>query len=143
MRQLYGISDILIVPFDASEQIRTGSAGNPAAFRPGTTSPPVIGQVWDPFIDHTTFVPTATADLAFLSNGAVDVPLPGLATGNLLVDPSFVIPFATSPGMAFAIPVPHDPLAVGLALTVQGCSLNGGTPGIHFANAIDIVIGTR
>ncbi|MBI5850309.1 MAG: VCBS repeat-containing protein [Planctomycetes bacterium] len=46
---------------------RLGTPPNPNALRPGVTSGPVIGRTWDPVVDHTLFMPAATADFLLLA----------------------------------------------------------------------------
>ena len=122
----------------AQETLRAGEPANPLAFLPGVTSGPLLGSVWDPVIDHTTFVPNAAGDFLLLAGLPANLSLPPL--GTLLCDPGSQILIATaSPGVAFALPIPADPVLLGLSLCSQGASLNPG--GIHLANAIDLKLG--
>ena len=105
------------------------------------TSGPVIGQTWDPIIDHSTFVPGATMDFMLLSGRPADSALSGIATGNLLCSlPAFRV-LQSAPGTAFSVPIPNTASLVGVNVCTQGLSVDGGMPAVHFANALDIVIG--
>lgn len=124
----------------ASETVRLGTPPNPSALVPGLTTRPILGQTWDPAIDHTSFAPGA-----FLDFVAVDLGPPinvSLSFGTLLCTPpppSQV--FFAVPGNAFAVPVPSGCQFVGQAAVAQGGSVSAG-PRIQLANALDLVIGT-
>ena len=49
--------------FDSLEIVRPGIPPNPSALRPGVTSGPVVGGTWDPYIDHSVFMPGAIIDV--------------------------------------------------------------------------------
>ncbi len=123
----------------AVEAVRLGDPANPNAFLPGQTSGPVVGRTWDPIVDHTTFVPGSTGDVALLGSAELEVPVPGL--GTLLVGDIFFSLTAT-PGQAFALPIPDDPSALGFRLYVQAASLDASS-GVHLTNALDLTIGTH
>ncbi|WP_145063546.1 hypothetical protein [Engelhardtia mirabilis] len=125
-------------PVEASEVVRLGAPPNPAAFLPGVTSGPVIGSIWDPVIDHTSFLPGATID--FLAVGAVasDFPSP---LGTVLVGISPLSVVTSSPGTPLAVPIPVNWDIVGVTLPTQGGSIGSGLE-IVLANALDITIGT-
>ncbi|MEM7204581.1 MAG: hypothetical protein AAF628_30265, partial [Planctomycetota bacterium] len=139
-RPLYAISAIITVPLQSAEVVRLGTPPNPQAFLPGVTSPPIVGQTWDPRIDHTSFVPGATADFALLSGSSTNVPLGPL--GTLLCDlTAHVVVQSPTTGQPFAVPIPNDQQLVGASLCVQGLSIDTSA-GPHLANALDITIGT-
>jgi hypothetical protein len=124
----------------AQETVRLGTPPNPEALLPGQTSGPVLGQTWDPRIDHTAFVPDAVLDLLLIAETPLNLPVPG--AGTLLCSPSeFPIEFA-APGASFAIPVPDDYALVGAQLTSQGLSLDAADQ-LHGTNALDLVVGER
>lgn len=136
-----GIDGILITgEVSAKEVVRVGTPANPAAFLPGVTSGPVIGLIWDPVIDHTTFVPDATLDVCLVSFASENLPLPGAGT---LLCSLFAAPIgfaAPTPGTPFSIPFPTGCSLVGLSIYTQGVSLH--PLGYSFANAIDITVGS-
>jgi hypothetical protein len=123
----------------ASEVVRVGTPPNPPALKPGQTSGPVLGKVWDPFIDHTTFMPAAALDLLGIATAPASIPT-GL--GTLLVGtPPFLIAASPAPGAPFELELPFACIDAGLAFTAQGASLEAGGK-IALTNALDIVVGT-
>ena len=123
----------------ASETVRLGTPANPNAFLPGVTSRPIVGQVWDPVVDHTTFHPTAVLDILIIDTGG---PI-NLSTGwgTLLCNvppPAQVI--TNLVGMPFNVPVPLDTAFVGLTACSQVGSFAPGN--IQLTNALDLVLGT-
>ena len=68
----------------AAEIVRLGVPPNPPALLPGVTSGPILGQTWDPVIDHTTFLPASILDVLFVTPTGTNLPLPPL--GTLLCD---------------------------------------------------------
>jgi hypothetical protein len=100
----------------------------------------VIGQVWDPVIDHTTFLPNAVLDFFAASVAPIDLPLPGLGT-LLCLPPIEVGPFSTAPGTPFAAPIPESCAFVGAAICTQGFSVSP-IGQVRLTNALDIVVGT-
>ena len=124
----------------SSEIERLGSPPNPAAFLPGQTSGPVVGATWDPVIDHTTFMPSATFDFMGITVNPLNLSLPPF--GTLLCDPTVIVTIQTSSaGVPFAVPVPNDCFFVGVTVYTQGASLDA-LGNIVFTNALDITIGT-
>ena len=134
----YTIDFFVTSPTAAVESVRLGNPANPNAFLPGQTSGPIIGQVWDPIVDHTTFVPGAIVDLALVGVFEDNIPLP---IGSLLVD-GIVLHLNTTPGQSFSLPIPNSPLSVGARLYVQAVSIDQGFAA-YLANAIDLTIGTH
>ncbi|MEM7205356.1 MAG: hypothetical protein AAF628_34185 [Planctomycetota bacterium] len=138
--RLFGLSGILIVPLDSAESTRLGSPANPQAFLPGTISGPVIGQTWDPRIDHTSFLPGAVADFAIFSSAPTNQSLGSL--GTLLCDLTGHVVLGTAgPGVPFGVSFPFDNAFVGATMCVQGGSLDASS--VFLANALDVTIGTR
>jgi hypothetical protein len=122
----------------AMETVRLGTPPNPEALLPGQTSGPVLGQTWDPRVDHAAFVPDAVLDLLLIAETPLNLPVPG--AGTLLCSPAeFPIEFA-APGANFALPVPDDYGLVGAQLTSQGLSLDAAGQ-LHGTNALDLVVG--
>ena len=122
------------------EVVRLGTPPNPNALLPGQTSGPVIGQVWDPVIDHSSFAPAAAIDLVFIDfGGPINVPLGG-SLGTLLCSvPAGPLIFTGAPGAAFGVAFPDECVLVGLPACSQGASV--GLAGIELTNALDLVIG--
>lgn len=126
-------------PVTASEALRLGSPANLGVFRVGQTWGPVLGRTWDPFLDPSALLPTATVVVAAITPAPANIPAP---FGTILCD--FTLPAMfelTTPGMPFGIVIPNDCNLAGVPLTVQGAVLDTST--VRLANAFDIVIGTR
>ncbi|MEM7201302.1 MAG: hypothetical protein AAF628_13605, partial [Planctomycetota bacterium] len=137
--RLYGMSGVLTVTWAPSAEVaRLGTPPNPQAFMPGVTSGPVLGQTWDPVIDHASFAPSATLDFALFSVGPANTPL-GPA-GTLLCDLNGSVSVLTTPGVPFAVAIPNDPGLHCASLCVQGGSIDAGS-NPSLANALDIAIG--
>ena len=122
----------------SSETSRAGSPPNANALLPGQTSGPIIGSTWDPVIDHTTFVPTATIDAIVVSALATNLPSP---LGTILCDLTVSIFFPSGAGVPFAVPIPVNCSFVAVPLCTQGVSLSA-LGNISLTNALDIKIGT-
>ncbi len=134
-------ADLCAFSVPSTETVRLGTPPNPAAFLPGATNGPAIGAIWDPVVDHTTFVPGALFDFVAISSAGINLSLPPL--GTLLCDPAPPSFQVTGPtGVPFALTVPDDCTIVGTNLCTQGGSIDP-LGGIRFANALDIVIGTH
>ncbi len=126
-----------IVP--SAEVVRLGTPPNPNALLPGQTNGPVVGVVWDPVIDHTTFYPQSVLDILIISGIAVNIPT---ASGTLLCDVSTPpIRITSGPGVPFIIPIPPSCTLPGAMLCSQGVSLDG-VGGSALTNALDITFGT-
>ncbi len=121
----------------SSTTVRLGTPPNPNAYLPGTQGP-IIGTVWDPRIDHTTFLPAAVFDFAAFSGTATNVPLP---IGVLLCAlPVFGVQ-AVGASSRFAFPIPADCALLGTSLCSQGGSITAiGV--IELTNALDVVVGS-
>ena len=125
----------------ATETVRSGVPANPQALMPGLTSGPVAGKQWDPFIDHTTFMPGAVADFLSLSLAPANIVLAPL--GTLLCDFS-VAPLLIVSGAAgapLAVSIPLDAALFGVSLCAQGAAFDGVD--IKLTNALDITIGSH
>lgn len=120
------------------EVVRLGTPANPNAFLPGQSSGPVIGQTWDPVIDHGSFFPGAFLDIVGISTSPTNLILPGL--GTLLCNPfGPTYFFSTAPGTPFTIPIPPSCAIIGLDLCAQGASSDGLVATL--TNALDITVG--
>lgn len=120
--------------------VRLGSPPNPDAFRPGLTSSTILGQTWDPFVDHTTFSPSAVIDGLALTVAPLNLALPPF--GTLLVLPPVGIPLQTGPASApFALPLPPKCSLAGAALYTQAFSIDSAGD-LLLTNALDITLGT-
>jgi len=119
----------------ATESVRAGTPPNPLALRAGATTRPIIGCIWDPAIDHTSFLPGAVLDLLVLG-APLNVPSP---YGTLLCNPSLILasPAVSAP---FSVPIPLACNLAGAALGSQGASSNGRV--IALTNAVDVRIGS-
>lgn len=121
----------------ATESVRLGSPPNPNALMPGQTSGPVVGTIWDPVIDHSSFLAGASFDFLALSVSPANIPLPPF--GTILCSPAFLVVSGT-PGVPFNIALPGDCNLVGASLCAQGASADLlGT--VLVTNALDITIG--
>ena len=130
--------DFLSVP--SIEETFNGTVPNPDALEVGQTSGPVIGQTWDPRIDHTTFMADAILDVLVIGNVKTDIPVPGL--GTFLVGLTPILTFTSLPAAGFVAPIPDDKANVGVNLFAQGASVNlAGT--IALTNAIDFTVGAE
>lgn len=123
------VDDVVVVETPA-EVVRLGTPANPGVMQ--SVTGPVLGDVWDPAIDHTDFFPAAPLD--FLAIGFAPANL-STEFGTVLLD--VVLPNLLSgpAGVPFAIPLPLDPAFVGLNLYLQGVSVDGTDPVL--TNALD------
>ena len=130
----------VLKPRLSSEVVRLGSPANPDAFRPGTTSGPVIGSTWDPTIDHSTFASAATLDVLVVDLGApLNIPTPN---GTLLCGiPALSQFFAAPAGSPFGVAVPLDRNLIGLTACSQAASITPGS-GFQLTNALDLTLGS-
>jgi hypothetical protein len=134
-------ASISAVSGPALEQVRLGSPPNPNAFRPGFTQGPVLGQVWDPYIDHASFAPSAVLDAFGVTLAPLNITLPGF--GTLLCLPPLAGPlFKVPAGTKFAVPIPIACELVGVSLCTQAFSLDG-LGNLSLTNALDITLGTH
>ncbi|MFT5286224.1 MAG: hypothetical protein ACI8TQ_002392 [Planctomycetota bacterium] len=121
----------------ANEVIRAGTPPNPLALLPGQTGGPVLGGIWDPVIDHSTFMPGAIVDFLSFSLVPDNVSVPPL--GTVLCGP-VVLRRRRIAGTPFSFTLPADCVLVGVSLCIQGASFGGGT--FLLTNALDITFGT-
>ena len=123
----------------STEAVRLGAPSNPNALRPGATSGPVVGATWDPYIDHSVFVPSALVDMLIVGIAPVNLQLPGY--GTLLCDLSAPnVQVFVLAGTPFLLPVPIDCTLVGIEACCQGASVS--ISGTTLTNALDISVGT-
>ena len=126
--------------------IEGGGAPNPNVLRPAATTAPTAGGVWDPWIDHGTFLPGAMIDVLAVALA----PLPyGEATpfGTILIDVTtsspgvyaIPFPFLATPGTTFAVGIPTTPDLAGVALYAQGISSDGAV--VVLTNSLYFMIG--
>ncbi len=135
------VPDAVVTHLAASATVRNGSGQNRTLYR--STSLPVLGGVWTAEVD-TAQHPGAGIVLVFGSNA----PFSGLflPAGELLVrfpaqgGARLFRLAAGSRGVraSFAVPVPADPILIGLTACTQAKIL-GGVP--EFCNALDLVLG--
>lgn len=123
----------------AQEVVRLGNPPNPAALLPGQTSAPLAAAVWDPRVDHTSFVAGALVDYLIVSLAPVEIPL-GLEGTLLCGTPWLLIVPNLAPGTPFAVPVPNNAKLLGVGFCAQAFSTSDGVL-FHATNALDCVIG--
>ncbi len=129
-----------LAPVASAEVSRVGVPANPDALKPASTQPPVVGKVWDPRIDHTTFTPTAILDVLFLSVAPLN--LPAGAPGTILIDIFSFAPFqfTAAAGANFAVAFPKDSRFIGVPFYTQGLSIDASFD-FFLTNALDITVG--
>lgn len=121
----------------AQEVVRLGSPANPNAFRPGQTRAPTTGQVWDPMVDHSTFMPAAVSDMIVISLASANVFINPY--GTLLCQRPFLRTFTNAaPGTPFNLAIPSN--AGGLTFSAQAASTDAGGQFL-LTNALDCTIG--
>jgi hypothetical protein len=129
--------DLAGAAVSSTESVRLGTPPNPAALMPGLTSGPVISATWDPYIDHTTFVPASILDVLAITPFPANIPSPlGTILCDLSTSPLY---YFSQPGVPFSVTIPVNCNFVGVDLCTQGASLD---PSIVLANALDITIGS-
>jgi hypothetical protein len=118
------------------EVVRLGSPANPDAFRPGQTRPPTAGLVWDPMVDHTTFMPSAVTDMICISLNSANVYI--APYGTLLCQRPFLRTFTnSSAGTPFNLSIPAN--TEGLTFSAQAASVDASGQ-LLVTNALDCVI---
>ncbi|MEM7203849.1 MAG: hypothetical protein AAF628_26535 [Planctomycetota bacterium] len=122
---------------ESLEVVRPGVPANPLALRPGATSGPVLGGVWDPSIDHSSFFPTAVIDALVISAIRQNTPTPQFGT---LLCGLEIPPVPAPPGANFPLRVPSNCVFVGAPLCVQGVSAD--LKNVRLTNALDVRLGT-
>ena len=126
--------------FPAQEEVRLGVPPNPNVFKPGRTSPPLLGETWDPWVDHGAFLPGTLIDAMLVSPASQNIPLGSLGTLLCALPPSPLVLLATPPAN-FLAPIPADCALAGVELCTQAASVDP-TGVIQLTNALDIVLGT-
>lgn len=121
----------------ASEESRLGFPPNPEALKPGASSPPIIGAIWDPWIDLAALPHQSTFNFMAVAPTAINSPS---VFGTILSFPQ-VAWFSAAAGTSFAIPIPVDCALVGQFLSCQGVAIESPSS-IVLTNALDIVIGS-
>lgn len=121
-----------------TEFVRLGTPPNPDALQLSLTGPPVVGEIWDPFIDHGTFVPDSTLDIYLFSEFPANVPSGPM--GTVLGTPAFHWEFRLPPD-TLHITIPSTCALVERRITVWAGSLDTGGDW-HLTNALDISIGS-
>ncbi len=129
-----------VVNAAASETSRLGVPPNADVLRPGLTSGPVLGETWDPVIDHASFMPSAVLDGLALTVFATNIPFAPNGTA-LCLPPLITKPLLSFPGVPFQLPLPTKCGLVGASLCSQGFSLDA-TGFFVLTNALDITLGT-
>ncbi len=122
----------------AAQVARAGTPANPLALQGGAGNGPVIGHVFDPVVDHASFMPAATADWLLLALQPVNQATP---FGTLLCGTIVGAIPSPAPGRAFSLPVPGNVHLLGATLCVQGLSIDAAA-NLALTNALDITLGT-
>ena len=117
---------------------RQGFPPNPDVFG-GSSRGPLVGTTWNPYIDHSSFVPNATLDLLVITGFPNNFFFPG--SGTLLVDTSQLLYTQTVvPGERFRVPLNESCALPGMTVSCQAVTFNvGGT--FRLTNALDLVLG--
>ena len=125
----------------ATETVRLGTPPNPDVLRESLATPPILGTLWSPFVDHSSFATGATLDFLAVDLGPpINVPL---SIGTLLCTPPPTSQiFAVPAGGPFAVDVPNLIGLVGQSACTQAASLTPGA-GVELTNALDVVLGTH
>ncbi|MBC8371932.1 MAG: zinc metalloprotease [Planctomycetes bacterium] len=119
------------------EVVRLGSPANPNAFRPGQSRPPTAGQIWDPMVDHSTFMPGAVSDMILISLNSDNVFVSPY--GTLLCQQPFLRTFTnSSPGNPFSLAIPAN--TAGITFSAQAVSTDASGQ-MLLTNALDCTIG--
>ncbi len=131
------VGPTFLMNVEGVEVSRVGTPANPDVFLPGVSGPPRLGSAWEPVVDHTTFLPSATMDFAVIGLAPANVPF---VLGTLLCDlPNPVPTISTLAGSPFSLPIPSDDGLVGVTLCVQALSFDGTDAAL--TNALDIKLG--
>lgn len=118
--------------------VRPGFPANPCALVPFATSAPITGAVWDPYVDHASFVPTALLDVLLASPSPANVLSP-IGGGTLLCDPVGAVLLDGVPGAPFAVGIAAQPGLVGAELSLQAASLDAAGS-FWLTNALDVEV---
>jgi len=125
---------------------------NPTALLAGTTRRPILGESWDPRIDHAAFAPAAVLDLVVVEVGRYGpsysrAPSPPPSSrpviGLPLCSPSAELAiFFARPGFPFRVPIPEDCALLGTTSCAQGGSLLPGGE-LAWTNGFTLTLGNR
>ena len=125
----------------ALEVVRLGTPPNPNALLPGLTSGPVLGQLWDPVVEHTVFFPSALLDIYTVYLGSTNqASLFGTVLGATPIKTFF-----RQPSNPLVINIPDDCTLVGVAIFLQAASWDGNpfdANSFRLTNALDVTLGT-
>ena len=121
----------------ASEVVRLGTPPNPDALRPGLTTGPVLGGVWDPYVDHSVFTPDAGFDVLFITSSPDNV---STNAGPILCGGVVFGVFHSSPSIPFAVSIPGICGLRGISICAQVVTKT--IAGVHdLTNALDVTLG--
>ena len=141
-RQGVGVDYVVLAApsVESKEVVRVGFPANPDVFRPGVFGGPYVGNLWAPYVDHTSFVTDATLDVMVISAGTANFWI-GFQ-GTVLVDLAKNLwTYSAFPGAHWSITVPINPALVGLIVRTQAGSLS--LQGyFKLTNALDLTIGS-
>lgn len=122
--------------YQSQEVVRLGTPPNPDALRPGQTRPPSAGQIWDPVVDHSVFMPSAVTDMIVISLNAANVYRPPF--GTILCEQPFLLRFTNNaPGTPFNLAIPSN--AGGVTFSAQAASMDSSGQW-QLTNALDCTI---
>lgn len=125
----------------ASSTVRLGTPPNPDVLRTGATGGPILGTTWDPFIDHSSFVPNSVLDYLVIAFQDTNFSLPA-GNGTLLVLPLGGQTTAiASVGTNFQVAVPNDFGLSGAFAFAQAAAFPSGPSSFVLTNALDLVVG--
>ncbi len=127
-----------VPPIAGFEFVRAGTPPNPLVLMPSTTGPPALGVVWDPWVDHTTFVPNAIADIYLFTALPANVPAP--PAGTLLCQPPAFLNQIRTPPDSLHLYVPPLCILVDVRFCLQVVTVDPTITG-YYTNALDVVIG--
>ena len=124
-----------VVLIDKPAEINVfGNPANPLALLKSTNGP-VIGQTWDPRIDHTSFAPGGTIDLLGVSVVLLNLPT---IDGTIMIPPVGPAFFIQFPGVPFSLPIPNDASLIGIKLYAQGATID--FINLPLTNALEVTI---
>ena len=112
---------------------------NIEALKPGITSGPVVGSIWDPVVDHTAFAPGGIVDLLLIAVAPTEVAISPTST-LLVLPPLLTSPVVVVAGQPFVLPIPDLPDLAGATFFVQAASMDI-TGGFELTNGIQADIG--
>ncbi len=124
----------------ASESVRLGTPPNPNALKVSKATPPILGTLWAPYVDHTNFLPLAVVDFLAIGFGPpINVPI---GQGTALCLPTPGLNFLVPAGSPFEIPIPNSCTLAGISGCCQAASVTANSF-VQVTNALDFVLGTH